>query len=84
MPDTCPPSKLAAIDAAHHLHPFADIRKLNAYWPEIDRIRKARNILLWQWGSCEKAAMSMPGQRSCCRIMGKAKVRSAAETMTTP
>lgn len=51
MPDTCPPSNLAAIDAAHHLQPFADIKKLNAYWPEIDRICKARNILLWQWGA---------------------------------
>ncbi|MBY3036049.1 aspartate aminotransferase family protein [Rhizobium laguerreae] len=30
MPDTYPPSNLAAIDAAHHLHPFADMKKLNA------------------------------------------------------
>ncbi|EJC78561.1 adenosylmethionine-8-amino-7-oxononanoate aminotransferase [Rhizobium leguminosarum bv. trifolii WSM2297] len=30
MPDTCPPSNLAAIDAAHHLHPFSDMKKLNA------------------------------------------------------
>ncbi|MGR9245349.1 aspartate aminotransferase family protein [Rhizobium leguminosarum] len=30
MPDTYLPSNLAAIDAAHHLHPFADMKKLNA------------------------------------------------------
>ncbi|ANL33465.1 aspartate aminotransferase family protein [Rhizobium phaseoli] len=30
MPDTYPASNLAAIDAAHHLHPFADMKKLNA------------------------------------------------------
>ncbi|MGV4792487.1 aminotransferase [Rhizobium sp. F40D2] len=30
MPDTYPRSNLAAIDAAHHLHPFADMKKLNA------------------------------------------------------
>ncbi|MBX5009737.1 aspartate aminotransferase family protein [Rhizobium lentis] len=30
MPDTYPLSNPAAIDAAHHLHPFADMKKLNA------------------------------------------------------
>ncbi|MBX4911742.1 MULTISPECIES: aspartate aminotransferase family protein [Rhizobium] len=30
MLDTYPPPNLAAIDAAHHLHPFADMKKLNA------------------------------------------------------
>ncbi|MET0748657.1 MAG: aminotransferase, partial [Rhizobium sp.] len=30
MPETKPLSNLAAIDAAHHLHPFADSKKLNA------------------------------------------------------
>ncbi|MGO8264488.1 aspartate aminotransferase family protein, partial [Rhizobium ruizarguesonis] len=30
MPDTYPPSNLAAIDDAHHLHHFADMKKLNA------------------------------------------------------
>ncbi|MFT4181590.1 MAG: aminotransferase class III-fold pyridoxal phosphate-dependent enzyme, partial [Rhizobium sp.] len=30
MPDTPSRSNLAAIDAAHHLHPFADMKKLNA------------------------------------------------------
>ncbi|MGR9168995.1 aspartate aminotransferase family protein [Rhizobium sp. KDH_Rht_773_N] len=30
MSDTYPPSNLAAIDAAHHLHPFSDMKKLNA------------------------------------------------------
>ena len=30
MPDTSPPPNLEAIDAAHHLHPFADMKKLNA------------------------------------------------------
>ncbi|MBX5303301.1 aspartate aminotransferase family protein [Rhizobium sp. NLR12b] len=30
MLDTHPPPNLAAIDAAHHLHPFADMKKLNA------------------------------------------------------
>lgn len=30
MSDTYPLSNLAAIDAAHHLHPFSDMKKLNA------------------------------------------------------
>ena len=30
MSDTSRPSNLAALDAAHHLHPFADTKKLNA------------------------------------------------------
>ncbi|MBB3591938.1 putrescine aminotransferase [Rhizobium sp. BK529] len=30
MSDTYPMSNLAAIDAAHHLHPFSDMKKLNA------------------------------------------------------
>ncbi len=30
MSDTYPPSNLAAIDAAHHLHPFSDMKKLNS------------------------------------------------------
>ena len=39
------PSNLGAIDAAHHLHPFSDMKKLNADGTKI--INRAEGMHIW-------------------------------------
>ena len=45
MSDTYPLSNLAAIDAAHHLHPFSDMKKLNADGTRI--IQRGEGVYIW-------------------------------------
>ncbi|QFY59538.1 aspartate aminotransferase family protein [Rhizobium grahamii] len=45
MSDTYARSNLAAIDAAHHLHPFSDMKKLNADGARI--IQRGEGVYIW-------------------------------------
>jgi putrescine aminotransferase len=45
MNDGLPPSNLAAIDAAHHIHPFSDMKELNAKGTRI--IERAEGVFIY-------------------------------------
>ncbi|KRB50207.1 aminotransferase [Rhizobium sp. Root708] len=45
MSDTYARSNLAAIDAAHHLHPFSDMKKLNADGARV--IQRGEGVYIW-------------------------------------